>query len=235
MTLHFFDFLDNPWFVFLWYGFGVAAAAGILYDTLNINRNVSAPLKAAWPIIVIFFSIIGLALYLWSCRPTHIGKLQAQKPVEAARAHHAFVSDHWKKVIGSTAHCVGGDGLGIMSAMIVTRLWGFSFWREFLIEYAAGFLFGWLIFQTWAMRQMNNSWPMAVWKGGRAEFFSMLTLMLGMGLIMRFITPAVAGGAPRPDTAAFWGLAGFGLMVGFVFTYPMNSWLVRIGWKHGMA
>ena len=25
------------------------------------------------------------------------------------------------------------------------------------------------------------------------------------------------------------------LLVGFVFTYPINWWLVTIGWKHGMT
>jgi hypothetical protein len=63
----------------------------------------------------------------------------------------------------------------------------------------------------------------------------MATVMLGMGLVMRFVTPAVVGHPPRPDTAAFWGFGALGLLVGFIFTYPMNWLLVKIGWKHGMA
>jgi hypothetical protein len=154
---------------------------------------------------------------------------------QARRAHHVFVSDTWKRVVGSDIHCVGGDGLGIMTAMVITRLLGFSFWAEFWMEYAVGFLFGWLLFQAPAMRHMGDSWPVALWKGGRAEFFSMMTVMLGMGLVMRFVTPCVVGHPPKPDTAAFWGFGALGLLVGFVFTYPMNWWLVRIGWKHGMG
>jgi hypothetical protein len=84
------------------------------------------------------------------------------------------------------------------------------------------------------MRKMGNPAWRALWKGGRAEFFSMISVMIGMGLVMRFVTPAIIGVPPKPNSYAFWGFAAFGLFVGAVFTYPMNWWLVRIGWKHGM-
>jgi hypothetical protein len=230
------QFLAHPTFVIPWYAFGAVAAAWVLYDSFTANRHVTPALKAAWPIIVLFFSVLGLVLYLWSCRPKRIGSVQQRQGNEQAqRVHHEFVSNTWKKVIGSDIHCVGGDGLGIMSAMVVTRLLDFSFWPEFWTEYVVGFLFGWFLFQATAMRHMGNSWPKAIWKGGRAEFFSMATVMLGMGLVMRFVTPAVVGHPPRPDTAAFWGFGALGLLVGFIFTYPMNWLLVKIGWKHGMA
>lgn len=236
MAFGFLRFLGDPAFVLAWYGFGLTAAAWVFYDTLTANRHVTPALKAAWPILVLFFSVIGLALYVWSCRPRRIGAVQRQEGDEPAeRAHRAFASDTWKKVIGSDIHCVAGDGLGIMSAMVVTRLLEFSFWTEFWTEYVAGFLFGWFAFQATAMRHMGNSWPMALWKGGRAEFFSMITVMLGMGLVMRFVTPHVVGAPPKPETAAFWGFGALGLLAGFVLTFPMNWWLVRIGWKHGMA
>lgn len=119
--------------------------------------------------------------------------------------------------------------------MVVTRLLGFSFWPEFWPEYVVGFIFGWFLFQAPAMHHMGMSWPTAIWKGGRAEFFSMATVMVGMGLVMRLVTPDIVGHPPMPDTAAFWGIGALGLLVGFIFTYPMNWWLVKIGWKHGMA
>ena len=81
---------------------------------------------------------------------------------------------------------------------------GLAFWPEFWFEYAVGFAFGWFIFQTWAMRMHGNGWLMSLWKGGRAEFFSMITVMVGMGLVMRYVTPAVVGEQPLPDTYSFW-------------------------------
>lgn len=232
MNLELLRFLARPVFVVPWYAVGAIAAVWVLHDTLTANRHVAPALKAAWPIIVLFFSVIGLMLYVWSCRPKHIGSMRGE---QAKQVHAAFVADTWKKVVGSDIHCVAGDGLGIVSAMVVTRLLGFAFWPEFWTEYVVGFVFGWLLLQTPAMHHMGHSWPTSLWKGGRAEFFSMATVMVGMGLVMRFLTPSIVGHAPAPDTAAFWGIAALGLMVGFIATYPMNWWLVKIGWKHGMA
>ena len=232
MNLEWLSFLGNPAFVLAWYSFGVAAAAWVAYDSFTVNRHVSPALKAAWPVIVVFFSVLGLALYWWSCRPPDIAHFSGE---EARRRHTNFVSARWKKVTGSVIHCVGGDGLGIISAMVVTRWLGFSFWTEFWVEYAVGFVFGWFIFQYGAMRAMGNPPLLALWKGGRAEFFSMATVMVGMGLVMRFITPNVVGHRPLPSEAAFWGFAALGLLAGAVFTYPMNWLLVLIGWKHGMG
>ncbi len=225
-------FLTTPAFVAAWYGFGLAAAAWIVYDTFTANTHVMPALKAGWPVVTLFFSVIGLALYLASCRPPDIGRVPAE---EAKRTHHTFVSDTWKRVLGSDIHCVAGDGLGIISAMVVTRWLGFSFWAEFWVEYAAGFAFGWFIFQYGALRSMGDPPLAAFWKGGRAEFFSMITVMLGMGLVMRFVALAVAGTRPAPDTAAFWGFGALGLLAGAVVTYPVNWVLVAVGWKHGMG
>ena len=138
-------------------------------------------------------------------------------------------------IISEESDRYSSDGDFIRLYMIVARLLKFPFWTEFGYEYAVGFAFGWFLFQTWAMHNMGNSLGVSLWKAGRAEFFSMLTVMIGMGLVMYFVTPAVVGQRPDPTPAAFWGFASLGLMVGFIFTYPMNWWLVSIGWKHGMA
>lgn len=225
-------FLSSPVFVIPWYGFGIFAAGWVFLDMLTANKNVNEALKIGWPIIIVFFSVIGLILYLITCRPPGIIDRESE---DAKMSHHDFVSPKWKKVTGSVIHCVGGDGLGIMTAMVVARVLDFPFWTEFWYEYVVGFAFGWFLFQTWAMHNMGNALGAAIWKAGRAEFFSMVTVMVGMGLVMRFVTPAVVGSSPDPGTAAFWGFASLGLLVGFVFTYPMNWWLVSIGWKHGMA
>ena len=232
MSLDFLHYLSSPAFIFSWYGFGAVAAVWILYDTFTANRHVMPALKAGWPIIGLFFSVIGLALYLTSCRPPGIGQKRGE---EAKQTHSAFVADRWKKVLGSDIHCVASDGLGIISAMVVTRWLGLSFWPEFWIEYAVGFLFGWFIFQFGSLRAMGTPAKTALWNGGRAEFFSMITVMLGMGLVMRYVTPAVAGSPPPPNTAAFCGIAALGLLAGAILTYPMNWWMVAIGWKHGMG
>ncbi|HEY1179893.1 MAG TPA: DUF4396 domain-containing protein [Phytomonospora sp.] len=232
MDLGFLSFLAEPWFVVPWYAVGVLGAAWVIYDEAAVNTPLNTAVKWAMPIIVCFFSVIGLTLYWWMCRPPHIGEKRGD---EARRAFEEYVKPTYKKVNGSIVHCVGGDGLGIVSAMILARLLSFSFWQEFWFEYAVGFAFGWFIFQLKAMRMMADGVPQALWMAGRAEFWSMISVMGGMGVVMGVVTPLVVGQQPKPDTAAFWGFAALGLLAGYVVTIATNWILVKMEWKHGLG
>ena len=98
MNLQFLQFLAQPAFVIPWYAFGAIGAVLVLRDTFTANRQVTPALKAAWPIIVLFFSPIGVVLYLWSCRPGHIGAIRRQAGAEVAtRTHREFVAANGKK------------------------------------------------------------------------------------------------------------------------------------------
>ena len=163
-----FAFLADPWFVTWWYFIGMGGAGWALYDTLFVNTAVNPPLKAAWPIIIFFFSILGLAFYFWTCRPSGVGDMTEKEKKEK---HKEYVDNQFYKTIGALIHCVGGDGLGIVTAMIVLRLAGVTFWHEFWVEYAVGFAFGWIIFQLWAFLLQGNDILIALWKAFRAEFF----------------------------------------------------------------
>jgi Domain of unknown function (DUF4396) len=227
------QFMAEPWFAISWYLVGIAGVIWVVYDGRTANSALNPPLKVCWPILIFFFSIIGILLYLVTSRPLDAGRVHGHEA--KMRRFTEYSQPRWRKVIASAAHCVGGDGLGIMTGMVFARLWGFTFWQEFWFEYAVGYVLGWFLFQTWAMRRHGHGWFAAIWKGGRAEFFSMLTVMLGMGLVMYWVTPAVVGEQPMPDTYAFWTFGALGLLAGFILTYPMNYWLVSIGWKHGQG
>jgi len=224
--------LAQPAFVVTWYAVGLAAAIWILYDTTHANTPVPTALKWAWPIIALFLSLAGLALYLLTSRPADIGEYRG---LERQSRFEEYARPIARTVAASVNHCVGGDGLGIITAMVLARAWRFSLWEEFWFEYAAGFAFGWFIFQYQAMRTRASGPIEALWIAGRAEFFSMMTVMAGMGAVMALVTPLVVGQQPPATTAAFWGFAALGLGAGWIATVPMNYWLVSIGWKHGMT
>ena len=232
VELGFLSFLAEPWFVIPWYVIALAGVVWVVHDMYTHNTHVNEAVKWAWPIIVFFFSVVGLVLYWTASRPPGIAELYGDA---AGEAYSSYASTTFRKVTGSVIHCVGGDGLGVVTAMIFARIIGLAFWPEFWAEYVVGYLFGWFIFQYKAMEGIAGSALMAVWMGGRAEFFSMLTVMAGMGGVMGFVTPLVVGQQPGPATFAFWGFAALGLFAGFVLTYPMNFLLVNMGWKHGQG
>ncbi len=233
MSLGFLYFLADPWFVVPWYAVGALGAWYVIYDLRNKNTVLKPAMKWAWPIIVFFFSVIGLALYWGTARAPGIGGKESQE--EKKKLHHAYEQSMWRRVNGAVIHCVAGDGFGIMTAMVIARFASVSFWQEFWFEYLVGFVIGWIIFQRKSMTMMTDNLPMQLAMSFRAEFFSMLTVMGGMGAVMTYITPLVVTAQPKPFTAAFWGFGMLGLLVGFVLTFPMNWMMVKVGWKHGMG
>ncbi|MBF5046528.1 MULTISPECIES: DUF4396 domain-containing protein [Myxococcaceae] len=226
-------FLSEPAFVLPWYAPGLTGAAWVALDLRRTNTPLKPAMKWAWPLIVLFFSVLGLALYLATARAPGIGRAQGED--EKQQAHRRYEQSMVRRVNGAVIHCVAGDGLGIMTGMVIARATGMSFWQEFWFEYAVGFAFGLFIFQLKSMRMMTDSVPRALWMAFRAEFFSMLTVMAGMGAVMTYVTPLASGAQPKPLTWAFWGFGMFGLLVGYLFTFPMNWMLVKVGWKHGMG
>ena len=61
-----------------------------------------------------------------------------------------------------------------------------------------------------------------------------------MNLLMAGMVPTVMAlksripSAADPTTPRFWFVMSMGLLVGFIFAYPMNWWLVAHHLKHGM-
>ena len=153
------NFLTNGPFVVSWYVSGLILAIWVIYDLFYVNTSVIKSLKAGWPIIFIFFSVVALFVYLLTCRPKGMPfvRPKVNKKIFDEKSHHRYVSDTFSKVTGSVIHCVAGDGLGIMTAMVIGRYMGLSFRSEFAGEYITGFLFGWILFQYTAMRSMGNS------------------------------------------------------------------------------
>jgi len=68
-------FLTNELFVISWYISGFVLACWVIYDELKINTAVNKPLKVGWPIIIFFFLVIGLLLYIWTCRAPRMAYL----------------------------------------------------------------------------------------------------------------------------------------------------------------
>lgn len=226
-------FLGEPWFVWPWYAVGFAGMWFLVYDMRNHNTPLKPAMKWGWPIIVFFFSVLGLALYFATARAPGIGTMKSEE--EKKRAHDEYEKAMWRRTNGAAIHCVAGDGFGIMTAMVIARAGGMSFWQEFWFEYVVGFAIGWFVFQRKSMTMMTDSLPKQLAMAFRGEFFSMLTVMGGMGGVMTYVTPMVATAQPRPLTYSFWGFGMLGLLVGYVLTLPMNYLMIKIGWKHGMG
>ena len=86
-----FDFLTTGTFVLSWYVSGFILTLWVIYDVLYVNTSVSKPLKVGWPIIIFFFSIIGLLLYLLTCRVLGIANLKEDKKKSSPQVCHTGI------------------------------------------------------------------------------------------------------------------------------------------------
>jgi hypothetical protein len=205
----------------VWYLLTAASIVFMVYD-LATNTPAMGVMKAAWVLITLYLGPIGLFIYLLSCRQPLPGM------------HDAFIAAHWKQSVGSLAHCLAGDATGIILGAMLTFRFGFPNGIDLILEYTAAFLFGWMIFQALFMRSMlGGDYALALSKTFFAEFVSMNMVMVGMIPAMVVLMHALPE-SRDPLQPLFWGVMSVATLAGGLTAYPINSWMVRRGIKHGM-
>jgi FtsP/CotA-like multicopper oxidase with cupredoxin domain len=166
---------------------------------------------------------IGLLLYVMADKEPKPG------------THEEFIKPLWKQAVGSTIHCCAGDATGIIIAAAITASLGLPMWLDLIVEYTAGFLFGLLIFQSLFMQGiMGGSYRENVRRMFLPELISMNMMMAGMAPVMSLLMMGRDMRAMQPSELLFWGVMSLGVIVGFVFAYPANVWMVSREMKHGL-
>jgi hypothetical protein len=205
----------------LWY---ILTAMAVVFVAIDIRTSPVSPLmRWAFVLFTAYTGPIGAFLYVLGCREPLPG------------AHADYVSARWRQVLGSTMHCVAGDGVGILAGAVIGSVLSLDWPLAVALEYALGFGFGWAIFQSLFMRSMaGGSYWLALGRAFMPEFLSMNFVMAGMVLVAWLLWAAI-GGERSPLTAAFWFVMSMALLAGFVVAYPINWWLVSKNLKHGMS
>ena len=206
--------------ILLWY---ILTAAAVVFVAIDIRTSpVSPVMRWAFVLFTAYTGPIGVFLYVLGCR-------------EPLPGHHAdYVRTRWRQVLGSTMHCVAGDGVGILVGAVIGSVMSLERPVEVALEYGLGFGFGWTIFQSLFMRSMaGGSYWMALKRAFMPEFLSMNLVMTGM-IPVASLFWVTAGGKQGPLTPTFWFVMSMALLAGFVVAYPINWWLVAKGLKHGM-
>jgi uncharacterized protein DUF4396 len=204
----------------LWF---VLTAASLLFVAVDIRTTPESPvLKWGFVLLTAYTGVVGAFLYVLGCREPLPG------------LHERYVAARWRQALGSTMHCVAGDGVGILAGAVLSSAFGISGLAEVALEYILGFAFGWTIFQALFMRDMaGGSYLRALTSTFMSELLSMNLLMAGMVPTVMTLKAHIPAAAD-PTTPSFWFVMSMGLLVGFIFAYPMNWWLVAHHLKHGM-
>ena len=125
----------------LWF---MLTAMAVAFVAIDIRTTPASPvLKWGFVLLTLYTGPVGAFLYVLGCR----------EPL--ALLHERYVAARWRQVLGSTMHCVAGDGLGILAGAVIGAILALRFPVDVVIEYALGFGFGWTIFQALFMRDMG--------------------------------------------------------------------------------
>ena len=204
----------------LWF---LLTALSLAFVAIDIRSTPASPvLKWGFVLLTAYTGPLGAFLYVLGCREPLPG------------LHERYVAARWRQVLGSTMHCVAGDGVGILAGAVIASIFHVASVADVALEYALGFGFGWSIFQALFMRDMaGGSYRRALASSFFPELLSMNCLMAGMVPVMILAKKAVPA-SHDPSAPEFWFVMSMALLIGFITAYPMNWWLVSRHLKHGM-
>ena len=131
----------------------VLTALSVAFVAIDIRTTPESPvLKWGFVLVTLFTGPIGAILYVLGCREPLAG------------THEQYVAAHWRQTLGSTMHCVAGDGVGILAGAVIGGFLLLPAVVDITMEYVLGFAFGLGIFQplscaTWSAARTLAPWP----------------------------------------------------------------------------
>src|ERR1700689_3781718 len=98
--------------ILLWF---VLAALAVAFVAIDIRNTPESPvLKWGFVLLTAYPGVVGAFLYVLGCR----------EPLRGA--HEQYTAARWRQTLGSTMHCVAGDGVGILGGAGVASLLGLT-------------------------------------------------------------------------------------------------------------
>lgn len=225
---------------------GFACAAVIVFDEARRPPKMWI-MALVWPLTALFGSVLWLAAYFaWGRGP---------KPEESHSRH-----DHHDMgpkppfpamVLKGASHCGAGCTLGdivaewtafAFPAVAVWFGWGtlfsekvFAVWiLDFILAFGLGVAFQY--FTITPMRDLSPAEGIAA--ALKADIASITAWQVGMYGLMAIIQfgwfKSAFGGMAPVASPEFWFAMQAAMLGGFVTSYPVNWWLIRIGVKEAM-
>ena len=89
----------------LWF---LLTAMAVIFVAWDIQSTPESPvLKVGFVLLTCYTGPFGAFLYVLGCREPLPG------------LHEQYIAIRWRQVLGSTMHCVAGDGVGILAGAVI--------------------------------------------------------------------------------------------------------------------
>jgi len=207
---------------------GGCTALMILKDLFRHPHPVRV-MNIIWPVTGLYMPFIGwIAWWYLGRKPSRQQKLAllvSQKIAGNAGWQTIFISTSL-----SAAACIFGD---IITIPIITLLKQFAInptlWMQAIICVIVSLFIG-LLFQFLAIRQREKlSFIRALLLALKTEIFPLLIYQLGIFIFMALALKFVLNQQIDPLLAAFWFMLQLAILIGFVFSWPANHFLIKRG------
>ncbi len=197
-------------------------------------------MSVVWPVTMLFGGPLWLWIYLRRGRGAPPGA-EAERPP----------TPMWVSVTKGASHCGAGCTLGdlvgeltLLAVPGLAAVAGFGtifsdeIYARWVVDFVAAYLIG-IAFQYLAIAPMTDqSAGRSLWQAIKADTLSITSWQVGMYGLMAIaqllVLPTLAGGRAAVTTPEFWWLMQLAMLAGFVTSYPVNWWLVRVGIKEAM-
>jgi hypothetical protein len=209
-----------------------------------------AIMRIVWPVCALFGS--AFILWLYFCYGREVGPASDRSKKNAEDSKMPGMSQPYPIIVAKgTLHCGSGCTLGdilaewlAFAAPTVAIAFGWhSLFEEkiyavWVLDFILAFGFG-IVFQYFAIVPMRKLSPgQGIVAAFKADTLSLAAWQIGMYCLMailQFIVFKRAFGGQAPvNSVEFWGAMQLAMIAGFITSYPMNWWLIRVGIKERM-
>jgi hypothetical protein len=221
-----------------WIAIGAICAVAISVDEIRHPQKMWI-MNLVWPLTALFGTAVWLAAYYaWGRNVPDVGKDSSAQPFAVM-------------VTKGTSHCGAGCTLGdiivewsafAFPALAVWFGWHTLFSEKtfavWILDFIVAFLIG-IVFQYFTIKPMRDlSVGAGVLAAAKADIASITAWQVGMYGLMAIIQfwwfKPVYGGIAKVASPEFWFAMQIAMLAGFMTSYPVNWWLIRMGVKEKM-
>lgn len=206
---------------------GAFASAGWLVVELIRHPQRMWIMNVVWPVTALYMG----PLAIWAYRTMgDTGRMAGSRPF-------------WQKTFVGTTHCGSGCTLGDIIAEFWVFYGGLAFFGAsavgifgtyLVMSYALAYLLG-IAFQYFNIAPMRGVWGMSsLWAAIKADTLSLTAFEVGLFGWMALMHFVLFQPRLEPNQAAYWFMMQIGMCIGFLTSYPMNWWLIKVGIKEAM-
>ena len=152
-------------------------------------------------------------------------------PNHSAEAPHGLAPTSWRTAALATLHCLTGCAIGEVLGMVIGTALGWSELATVALAVTLAFVFGYALTMRGVLRAGLNL-RAALKVALAADTISITVMEILDNAVMLTVPGAMEAGL---RSGLFWGSLAFAFAVAFVFTTPINRWLISRGKGHAVV